>query len=131
MEKTKWGILLGGILALWACAWILWYAVPDGDWVALALTGLFLIGTLVSVYGMWRYQRWALMLSRVLAGVAFLFGCYVAQFAWTFWLFQEPTLQDRMLAVLRPQVSLFLIVPVLWVVFSLFQGIKAKFQSSK
>lgn len=31
----------------------------------------------------------------VLNIVYFLFGCYVTHFAWTFWLFKEPTLMER------------------------------------
>lgn len=131
MEKIKVWILLGGGLVLWGCVSILWYAIPDGDWAAIAVTALFLIGSLGSVYGMWRYQRWALVLSRVLAGAAFLFGCYVAHFAWTFWLFQEPTLRDRIFAVLRPQISLFLVGPILWMILSVLPNVKEKFHPSR
>jgi hypothetical protein len=51
----------------------------------------------------------------------------MSHFAWTFWLFQEPTMAERIHAVLRPQVSLFVVVPILWLALTLIPKMKGKF----
>jgi hypothetical protein len=129
MIKTKFLVFLGGILGLLGSGWVFWNALRDQDMLAIAVTGIYLLGLLGSAWGMWRYRRWAFMLSRILAGAAFALGCYIAHFTWTFWLFREPTLKDRIFSVLRPQVSLFLVVPAFWLTLSFLPKVAGKFRS--
>jgi hypothetical protein len=130
MTKTRILILGGAVLAFLGGGSILWYAIPDGDMPTIFVMAFYLLAVAFATYGMWLYRRWALILSRVLAVTAFGFGIYMAHFAWTFWLFQVPTLADRIRAVLRPQVSLFLIGPIVWLGLTLIPKLKGKFAKS-
>ena len=67
--------------------------------------------------GLWRLKRWALWLSWGLALAAFAWGCYLIHFVWTFWLFSSPTLMERIGNVLNPRVSVFVIFPILWLIY--------------
>ena len=64
-------------------------------------TGLF-IAMVTCFIGLWRFKRWALRLSWVLAAAALVWGCYLVYFVWTFRLFAAPTLMERIVNVLRP-----------------------------
>ena len=101
------GGLFGGYAAV-----VLMVGIREPAWVLGGL--LFLIGVGASVWGLWRLRRWALRLSWALAAAAFAVGCYWAHFAWTFWLFQEPTIWDRVRAVLNPLILLWLGAPAAW-----------------
>src|SRR3989338_1864831 len=101
------GGLFGGYAAV-----VLMVGIREPAWVLGGL--LFLIGVGAGVWGMWRLRRWALRLSWALAAAAFAVGCYWAHFAWTFWLFQEPTIWDRVRAVLTPLILLWLGAPAAW-----------------
>ena len=67
--------------------------------------------------GLWRSKRWALWLSWGLALVALVWGCYLIHFVWTFWIFSSPTLMERIGNVLHPRVSVFVIFPVVWLIY--------------
>ena len=116
---------LGG--ALGACgAMVLMVGIREPAWVLGALAALIGIG--MSLWGMWRFRRWALRVSWMLAAAAFLVGCYWAHFAWTFWLFQEPTFWDRVRAVLNPLILLWLGGPLAWLAFFTRRDITARFK---
>jgi hypothetical protein len=87
-----------------------------------------LIGAMVCAGGMWHLRRWALFLSWFIAGVIFAVGCLGARFAWSFWLLKEPSLGERVAAVLAPRVSLTVILPVVWLFYFTRQGVKALFE---
>ena len=67
--------------------------------------------------GLWKSQRWALWLSWLLALAALVWGCYLVHFVWTFWIFTAPTLAERIVSVLHPRVSVFVIFPAVWLVY--------------
>ena len=102
---------LGGALGAYGAV-VLMVGIREPAWVLGGMAALIGVGT--SVWGMWRFRRWALRLSRILAAAALLIGGYWAHFAWTFWLFQEPTLWDRVRAVLNPLILLWLGGPLAW-----------------
>ncbi len=106
----------GVLLSLLACVW----AFRSGDEGFSAWTASFLVFfllTLAALKGVWTLKRWGWILSLLLGAIALGFGFYAAHFSWNFWLFQEPTIADRFAAVLRPQVSLFLVVPSAWLFY--------------
>lgn len=70
--------------------------------------------SLISLAGILRFRYWGMVLANVVAAAILIFGIYAAHFAWTFWLFQEPTLTDRFLALLRPQIFSLYTLPCLW-----------------
>ena len=133
MNAKKFRIMIGlsGILAFWGFGGILWYQVEDRAVPEILLTAPCLAAAVISFFGLWHLKRWALVLSRFVAVAAMGFGGYLVHFAWTFWIFQTPTLTDRILAVLRPQVSLLLIMPLLWLVLSFLPVVKKFFPSPK
>ena len=130
-KKYRAMILVIGGLGLWGFGLLLWYAIGDREISAILLTAPCFLAAAVSFFGLWHYKRWALVLSRIVALAGSGFGGYLAHFVWTFWLFQTPSLQDRILAVLRPQVCLFLIVPILWLAVSFMPAVKTKFVPPK
>jgi len=131
MKKIRFMALFMGVLAFWGFGGLLWYQVEDRDVFAILLTAACFLAAVVSFFGVWHGKRWAFVLSRFVAVVALGFGGYFAHFVWTFWLFQTPTLTDRILAVLRPQVSLFLIAPIVWLVLSFLPAVRTKFLPAK
>jgi hypothetical protein len=83
---------------------------------ALLDAGIFIM-IITCFVGLWKSKRWALWLSWALAATALVWGCTLIHFAWTFWLFSEPTLTERIANVLHPRVSVFVIFPVAWLVY--------------
>lgn len=96
-----------------ACVWS-FVSSDEGlsPWTAAFV--LYAALTTVCFAGLRLFQKWAWTLSAGLAFIALGFGFYAAHFAWTFWIFEEPSFVDRVLALLRPQIFLFTAVPVLW-----------------
>lgn len=115
---------LGGALGAYG-AMVLMVGIREPAWVLGGMAALIGIG--MSVWGMWRFRRWALRLSWMLAAAALLVGCYWALFAWTFWLFQEPTLWDRVRAVFNPLILLWLGGPAAWLWYFTRPHIVARF----
>lgn len=89
-------------------------------------TGLF-IAMVTCFIGLWRFKRWALRLSWVLAAAALVWGCYLVYFVWTFRLFAAPTLMERIINVLHPRVSVFVIFPAAWLIYFIRPKIRAMF----
>ena len=69
------------------------------------------------LWGLKHLKYWALFLSRVLMLAALGLGIYLVRFVWTFWIFEQPTVMDRIMNALNPRVSIFVIFPVFWFVF--------------
>ena len=115
----------GGAAGAYA-AIVLMVGIREPAWVLGGM--LFLLGVGTSVWGLWRLRRWALRLSWALAAAAFAVGCYWAHFAWTFWLFQEPTFWDRVRAVLHPLILLWLCTPAAWLVYFTRRHVTIRFE---
>lgn len=129
MTKTRLWIATGGALALAGCGRLLWLMIDDRSWVWVLGTGVYAAALVSTIVGMWQGKRGALRLSRILALVMFGFGCYAVNFAWTFWLFQEPTLAERIQAVAHPQISAYVAGPVVWVLLSLLPRVREQFKN--
>lgn len=86
-----------------------------------------LVATGCTAWGLWQRRSWALRLSWVLALGALILGMYGAHFAWTFWPFANPTLTDRIQSVLKPNVSLYWIASIGWLITFTRAGIRAQF----
>ena len=128
MTKIRIGIAIGGALALAACVRLLWLMIGDKSWGWSAGAAIYMAFLIAALIGMWQGRTGALRLSRVLAVVLFGFGCWAANFAWTFWLFEEPTLRDRILAVVHPQISIYWAGPVIWFLLSALPRIREQFR---
>ncbi|GEM_PF-1140047 len=99
-----------------ACVW----AFVSGNEGWSLWTAAFVLYALLATlcfYGLRLFRKWAFYLSVCLALIALSFGFYAAHFAWNFWLFEEPSFTDRVLALLRPQIFLFSVVPVCWLLW--------------
>ena len=120
-------VIVGG-LALAACGRLLWLMLADGSWGWGLGGGMYTVALIVALIGMWQEKGNALLLSRILAVLMFGFGCWAANFAWTFWLFQEPTLKERVLAVANPRISAYLIGPVVWFLLSFLPKVREPFK---
>ncbi len=88
---------------------------------------LIFIAMISCFVGLWKSKRWALWLSWGLAVAAFVWGCYLIHFVWTFWLFSSPTLAERIVQVLHLRVSVFVIFPAAWLIYFTRAKIRAIF----
>lgn len=80
-------------------------------------------------WGLSCQKRWAYWLSLVLAAACLGLGLYFVHFAWTFWIFKQPSLADRILAVLNLRIFIFTLIPVVWGVFFTRANVRSYFQS--
>jgi len=129
MTKARLMIAIGGIAALAACGRLLWLMIDDGSWGWSLGGGVYTAFLIVALLGMWQGKRRAFLLSRILAAIMFGFGCWAAHFAWTFWLFQEPTLAERILAVVSPGISAYWAGPAVWLLLSFLPKVRAQFKN--
>lgn len=104
------------LLSYAACIWS-FVSGNEGWSLWTASFVLFALFATVCFNGLRHFRKWAFYLSSGLALIALSFGFYAAHFAWTFWLFEEPTFADRVLALLRPQIFLFYAVPLCWLLW--------------
>lgn len=79
--------------------------------------------------GLWLSKLWSLRLSLLLAMTGLGLGLYFAHFAWTFWIFKQPTFLDRIIAVLNPQILVLVLVPTVWLTYFLRPGTRAYFKA--
>ena len=90
-----------------------------------------LLLTALAAWGLWRWRRWALWLSWALAAAAFILGIFGARFAWTFHLFEKPTMWERVTdVILNPTVMPFLVCPIIWLAYFIRPGVRAQFGRS-
>ena len=129
MKKTKILIASGGALALAACGRLFWLMIEDRSLGWSLGTALYMAILVLALVRMWKGKSSALLPSRILAVIMLGFGCWAAHFAWTFWIFQEPTLTDRILAVAHPQISAYLVGPAVWLLLSFLPGVREQFKN--
>ncbi|HRK62243.1 MAG TPA: hypothetical protein PLY88_06845 [Candidatus Omnitrophota bacterium] len=91
--------------------------------------GILFAALWICVWGLLRLKKWAYILSFVFAGLGLGLGAYLAHFAWTFWIFKEPTLAEKVLAVIHPRISVFTLAPALWLGYFLKSSVRARFVS--
>ena len=121
-------MFFGGGLASYGTI-VLMVGIREPEWVLGGLAAL--TGIAASGWGMWRFRRWGLWLSWGLAAAALILGCYWAHFAWTFWLFKEPTMWERVGAVaLNPLILLWLGAPAAWLIYFTRPKIVARFRAT-
>ena len=129
MTRTRIFIVIGGGLTLAACGRLLWFMIADRSWGWCLGTVVYAALVIVTLIGMWKGKAGALYLSRVLSAILLGFGCWAVNFAWTFWIFEEPTLMDRILAVAHPQISVYLVGPAVWFLLSYLPAVRGQFKS--
>jgi len=127
--KIKIFIILGALAGLLTAGWFVFQSTggsrPDIMWCSVA--AVYVIGVCVCLWGMLRWRRWALILSYVLAAAVFVLGCFFGYFLWDFWLFTEPTLLERVESLLDIRLFLYLIGPVVWIIYFSRQSIRKQF----
>ena len=126
---TRYFISLGLLFAIYVC-----YAlVMMND---RSLPGWnFSYGILFSIcaicaWGLWNFKAWAWWLSLILAAAALGLGLYFVHFAWTFWIFKEPTFFDRVFAIFHPRILVFTALPLAWLIFFARQNSRRSFHVS-
>ncbi|HTL48203.1 MAG TPA: hypothetical protein VL688_09135 [Verrucomicrobiae bacterium] len=70
-----------------------------------------------TAFGMLKFRYRSMVIGNFLTAGLLAFGVYAAHFAWSFWLFKEPTVTDRILALFRPQVFCLVAGPVIWFLY--------------
>lgn len=110
-------VLIPVLLALFstytACIWS-FVSSHEGWSLWTASFVLFAVLATVCAAGLLTFRSWAYALGVMLGLVSLGFGLYAAHFAWTFWLFEEPTFAKRVAALFRPQIFCFYVFPSLW-----------------
>ena len=124
MKKTM--LILGMMFAGY-----LSYALIEMTDKFISLQTVFDVGIFVAIItcfvGLWKSKRWALWLGWALAGAALVWGGYLIHFVWTFWIFAAPTLTERILNVLHPRVSVFVLFPLTWLIYFTRPKVRALF----
>ena len=122
-------LVAGMALGAWLCVRIIFESKHELPWVIAGVSSLILLA--VCGWGLWGRNRWGLTFSYVLALGTLGFGGWGAHFAWTFWIVQEPTLADRIKSVLQPQISLLIVVPLVWLGYFTRPSVRAHFQTGR
>jgi hypothetical protein len=120
-------IFTGILSGLAGSGYVAFSALKDNEFFWGALGAFYFAGVLLCGWWLWNRRLWALKLSWLMALLALAFGSYIAYFRWTFWLFETPTLWDRMKAVLHPMVLFFVGCPILWLLYFTRSGIRKSF----
>ncbi len=81
----------------------------------------------ICVWGLLRLKKWAYILSFIFAALGLGLGIYLVHFAWTFWIFKEPTVLERIGAVLHPRISVFAAVPTAWLFYFSSPRVRPRF----
>ncbi len=127
-KAMKGTILIGVLFSFYVC-----YALVMMNDHALPWLN-FSYGILASVcalcgWGLWNQRKWAYWLSLFIALAGLGLGLYFVHFSWTFWIFKEPSLLDRLSAVLNPRIFIFMAIPAAWLVLFIKPRTKTFFQS--
>jgi len=127
VKKTRFistaGCTLAGLLGVT----ILWNGDPGFSWWNVFFTGLGALAA-ISLYGMIRFRYWGLVLGNLLALAVFGFSLYAVHFAWTFWLFKEPAISDRILAIVHPRISMLYAGPLIWFLYFRRESVRCQFR---
>lgn len=116
-------IVVGAVFGAYGAIFLTFARGADLMWKIVG--GLTVITVGLTVLGLWRLQRWALWMSRVLAVLALLLGCYLTFYMLNFGPFARATPLDRSMFVFYP---LFLIFPILWLIYFSRTSVKAQFR---
>jgi len=118
IKKRRFLIVAVGLLAAIESLRVIFSVFPDREWLWGIAACLYLAAVGLSAWGMWRMKQWALKLSWFVALVSFGFGVYITHFRWTFWLFKDPTLKDRILSVTvqNPDGLFLIILSIFWLI---------------
>lgn len=125
MNRPRKGVVLGAVTGLLGSGYVIWFSLLDRDYPWTIFAALYAAAVLVAAKRLWQGSVWGLRLSWLLALAGLGFGIYVTHFRWTFWLFEEPTLGDRVKSLFHPAVLFYLGAPALW----LFYSSRPKFRS--
>jgi len=127
-DKTKLFVLAGLIFSAYACYALVMMNDRGSAWLTFSYGIIFSI-CLFCFGGLWMSKRWAWVLSLVLALAGLGLGVYFVHFAWTFWIFKQPTFFERIFAVFNPRIFIFIFFPLIWILHFLKPGVRASFQS--
>jgi len=119
-------IVLGAVFGAYGAACLI--AASGANGTSKLAGGFTLIAVGCTVWGMWRLQRWALQMSLVLALLALLLGCFLAWYMGNFGPFPSATPLDHSMFVAYP---LFLIFPIVWLIYFSRPGVKTRFGALK
>jgi len=89
--------------------------------------GVLFVALWICVWGLLKLKKWAYYLSFAFVALGLGLGAYLLHFAWTFWLFKEPTLAEKLIAVLHPRISVFTAVPAVWLVYFFNSAVRRRF----
>ena len=125
-KKTKVIMTLGMVFAAYAGYALVSMTDRLVSWGSLLDVVIF-IAMILCFWGLCTLKRWAPLLSLVLALAALGWSFQLVRFVWTFWIFQEPTLLDRVANELHPRVSVFFLFPAFWLFYFTRPKIRAFF----
>lgn len=123
---TRFFIVVGFLFACCCCVILVLLNDPALPWLNF-FYGILFSGVICCFVGLWHAKLWAWWLGLILAVAALALGLYFLNFAWTFWIFKEPSILDRIFAVLHPRVLIFTLFPLIWIGYFIRPRIKEHF----
>ena len=121
-------ILIGILFSVYVCYALVMMNDHALPWWNFTYGILFSICIICS-WGLMNQKSWAYWLSLVLASAGLGLGLYFVHFAWTFWIFKQPTFLERVFAVLNLRIFIFTLVPAVWLRYFLRPTTRTYFQS--
>lgn len=123
---TRFLILVGLCFSVYVCYALVMMNDRSLAWWNFSYGALF-SACFVCARGLWCSQSWGLWLSLILALACLGLGLYFVHFAWTFWIFKQPTFFERVVAVLNPRILVFVSLPAAWLCYFSRPAIRAQF----
>jgi peptidoglycan/LPS O-acetylase OafA/YrhL len=132
MKKNNFLILAGAALAAYESLWVFFSALSDRDWVWTSGAGLCFAAVVLVAWGMLRKNPLALKASWLLALGSLSLGIYLTHFKWTFWIFKEPTLRDRLISVTIQNIDgiLMILLAIFWLLYFTRPNVRGSFKTA-
>ncbi len=127
-DKTKLFIIAGLLFAGYVCYALVMMNDRGSAWWTFSYGVIFSI-CFFCFTGLWNGKSFAWKLSLGLALAALGLGFYFIHFGWTFWIFKQPTLIERFIAVLNPRIFIFTLFPLAWLAYFTKPDVRATFQA--
>ncbi|MBN1689030.1 MAG: hypothetical protein JW893_08025 [Candidatus Omnitrophica bacterium] len=127
MKQMRIMLVIGALMGLWGGVWLMLDAVDEPIWNVIG--GINALLMLVAVMGMWRLKQWALWTSLPVVLFFLGLGLWIEYIVWDMrFLFEDTTALGVFLEMLDPQVSLLVVIPLVWLIYFFRPAMRQRFR---